>query len=179
MSETTTNGRTTRKSLAQQLDRLDSILDGLSEGLNEAIAGAVQQATTTAVEQAVRQALVEVLSNPDVLTVIGQAAHLHAAPLPAAHAANDHDERPGVGQRLQALGKSAGQQLRDACSRAASVARRGLVGLWLLRRPLLLVAGAGFALGLLSYGAGPWLSGLVGGLVAVSYTLASRARRWL
>ena len=34
---TDTNGRS-RKSLAEQIDRLDHILDGLGEGLNEAVA---------------------------------------------------------------------------------------------------------------------------------------------
>ena len=34
----------TRKTLASQLDRLDSMLDGLSEGLNQAVASAVRDA---------------------------------------------------------------------------------------------------------------------------------------
>ena len=45
MATTTTNGDA-RKTLASQLDRLDSILDGLSEGLNEAVATAVEGAVT-------------------------------------------------------------------------------------------------------------------------------------
>src|SRR5439155_25922717 len=53
---TTTNGQV-RKTLASQLDRLDSILDGLSEGLNEAVATAVQGAVELAVRQAVGQAV--------------------------------------------------------------------------------------------------------------------------
>jgi hypothetical protein len=57
----TTNGRQ-RKNLADQIDRLDSILDGLSEGLNEAVATAVQQAVSVAVQQAV----VEVLTNAEL-----------------------------------------------------------------------------------------------------------------
>ena len=54
---TTTNG--VRKTLASQIDRLDSILDGLSEGLNEAVATAVQGAVELAVRQAVGQAVKE------------------------------------------------------------------------------------------------------------------------
>jgi hypothetical protein len=34
MTTTTTNGRT-RKSLAEQIDRLDAILDGLADALND------------------------------------------------------------------------------------------------------------------------------------------------
>src|SRR5947209_7237504 len=37
-----TNGRP-RKSLAEQIDRLDGVIDALSEGLNEAVATAVQE----------------------------------------------------------------------------------------------------------------------------------------
>jgi hypothetical protein len=38
---TVVNGKAERKSLAQQIDRLDLILDGLADGLNEAVADAV------------------------------------------------------------------------------------------------------------------------------------------
>ena len=58
MSATLTNGRQ-RKSLAEQIDRLDSVLDGLADGLNEAVA--------TAVKEAVRAVLTEVLTNPELL----------------------------------------------------------------------------------------------------------------
>ena len=58
----TNNTSSPRKTLASQLDRLDSLLDGLGESLNEAVANAVQQAVTTAVQQAV----VEVLTNAEL-----------------------------------------------------------------------------------------------------------------
>jgi hypothetical protein len=58
----TTNGRSSRPSLAQQIDRLDLILDNLSEGLQEAVADAVKMAVTRAVEAAVR----EVLTNSEL-----------------------------------------------------------------------------------------------------------------
>src|SRR5262249_41468329 len=74
---TTTNG--VRKTLASQIDRLDSILDGLSDGLNEAVATAVEAAVGRAVHVAVRQAVGEAVretlqavvaeggSNPDLV----------------------------------------------------------------------------------------------------------------
>jgi hypothetical protein len=49
------NGRV-RKTLASQLDRLDSILDGLADALNESVAAAV--------EKAVSHVLAEILTNP-------------------------------------------------------------------------------------------------------------------
>jgi hypothetical protein len=65
MTTTTTNpnGRT-RKSLGEQLDRLDAILDGLSEALQGAVAAAVTQAVGVAVKEAVQAVLAEALTNP-------------------------------------------------------------------------------------------------------------------
>jgi len=54
------NGRV-RKSLAFQLDRLDSILDGLAEALNGAVSEAVKQAVGTAAREAVKVALAEAM----------------------------------------------------------------------------------------------------------------------
>jgi hypothetical protein len=65
MTTTTTNadGRT-RKSLAEQIDRLDAILDGLSDALDGAVAAAVQEAAGRAVREAVQAVLAEALTNP-------------------------------------------------------------------------------------------------------------------
>ena len=52
-----------RKSLADQLNRLDKILDGLSDNLSEAVSDSVRDAVTVAV----RQAITDVLTNPDLL----------------------------------------------------------------------------------------------------------------
>jgi hypothetical protein len=60
---TNTDGRT-RKSLAEQIDRLDAILDGLSEALQGAVAAAVQEAAGRAVREAVQTVQAEALSNP-------------------------------------------------------------------------------------------------------------------
>src|SRR6516225_8142322 len=53
-----------RKSLSEQIDRLDMILDGLAQALNGAVADAVTQAVTLAVKEAVQTVLTEVLANP-------------------------------------------------------------------------------------------------------------------
>jgi hypothetical protein len=65
MTTTTTNsnGRT-RKSLAEQIDRLDAILGGLSEALEGAVAAAVKEAAGRAVREAVQAVLAEVPTNP-------------------------------------------------------------------------------------------------------------------
>ena len=73
MTATLTNGRS-RKSLAEQIDSLDSMLDGLADGLNEAVA--------TAVKEAVRAVLTEVLTNPERLARLHPAQPI-AAPEPS------------------------------------------------------------------------------------------------
>src|SRR6516165_4435803 len=55
-----------RKSLSEQIDRLDKLLDGLAEALNGAVADAVTQAVSLAVKETVQTVLTEVLSNPDL-----------------------------------------------------------------------------------------------------------------
>jgi hypothetical protein len=64
------NGRA-RKSLADQIDRLDAILDGLSQNLDgavaTAVAGAVKEAIKAAVQEAAHTAVIEVLANKEVL----------------------------------------------------------------------------------------------------------------
>ena len=54
------NGRF-KKSLAHQLDRLDTILDGLAEALQGAVADAVKQAVGQAAREAVKVALAEAM----------------------------------------------------------------------------------------------------------------------
>src|SRR5262249_58322410 len=65
MSTTTLNNGV-RKTLASQLDRLDTILDGLAENLNEAVAmtaaNSVKEIVNVAVQEAVRAALIEMTS---------------------------------------------------------------------------------------------------------------------
>jgi hypothetical protein len=68
MSTTTLNAG--RKTLASQLDRLDTIIDGLADSLHEAVAMAtanvVKETLTVVVQEAVRGALVEILANAEV-----------------------------------------------------------------------------------------------------------------
>src|SRR5262245_9205730 len=66
MTTATVPNGTARKSLAEQIGRLDNILDGLAEALNESVAAAVQQAVGVAVAAAAHAAVVEVLTNPQL-----------------------------------------------------------------------------------------------------------------
>src|SRR6516162_7473241 len=98
MTKTMEMIRPTRKTLASQLDRLDSILDGLSEGLNDAVAQAVREAVGLAVHEAVQAVLAELLTNP----LLHEQLQRPATAQPAA--ADDPANKEGGGKgRLTAL----------------------------------------------------------------------------
>jgi hypothetical protein len=59
-------GKVARKSLAEQIDRLDQTLDGLADNLNQAVSAAVKDA--------VQNVPLEVLTNPDLANLIRGAA---------------------------------------------------------------------------------------------------------
>jgi hypothetical protein len=115
-----------RKNLADQINRLDSLLDGLANNLNEAVASAVQQAVATAVKEAVTtgvtQALVEVLTNPE----LQQLLRPPTTPPPSPPAASESSGGGGfLGGLWLALSGTAGR-VAKAAGRAASA-----VGGWL------------------------------------------------
>jgi hypothetical protein len=106
------NGRS-RKTLANQIDRLDNILDGLADALNEAVTAAVKSAVTQAIQVAVR----EVLTNEMLRQALGvqnQAQQQPAKPSPLKRATTTV---LGLGRWLLGVGLSAGAKL-------ASVGRR-------------------------------------------------------
>src|SRR6516164_6353261 len=74
MTNTMQMNGSARKTLASQLDRLDSILDGLSEGLSDAVASAVREAVGQAVHEAVQAVLTELLTNPALREQLQKAA---------------------------------------------------------------------------------------------------------
>jgi hypothetical protein len=191
---TTANGRAERKSLAGQLDRLDTILDGLADGLNEAVATAVKQAVTAAVEAA----LVEVLTSADLKRRLrGE---------PTAKTGFVGRAASTLCRGLMSVAKgcwSYGATLIGCCraktAQAVSVVsegrtvlldrvRRGMTTfarqVWLgwfvaaglvrrFRKPLFVAAAAGTALGVACYLAGPTVSSLVNGLAGFAGALAA------
>ena len=77
MSETATiNGKPQRKLLADQLDRLDSIIDALSEGLNGAVADAAREGTRLAV----KDAIIEIMTNPELRALLAPVRELASVP---------------------------------------------------------------------------------------------------
>jgi hypothetical protein len=164
-----------RKSLNQQLDRLDRILDGLSDGLQAAVVDAVKDAVGLAVQVALR----EVLTHPEI------AARLAPAPLPVAKLASEPAPAPAATgpswtSRLAATVRSIAARLRNRCfdfvgetREAAKQSGRMVVRIarvfWTLIRSnvraVALALFVGTVAGAACYVAGPIVAAAVSGLV--------------
>jgi hypothetical protein len=187
---TDTNGRV-RKSLAEQIDRLDGILDGLAEGLNEAVIAAVKEAAGAAVQEAVRAVLGELLANPELLHSIRDSL---TPPVKAEAQATQPTERRGTGAATSARLGGCWAWLRGRWLGAKGDlvawlgrARRPVDTAWVslctstrvvrrLWRSLLIALGAGVLVGVAAYLLGPWLSSMAGGLAGFTTSLAVQAR---
>src|SRR5262245_36491337 len=101
-----------RKSLSEQIDRLDSVLDGLADNLNSAVADAVRDAVGGGVREAVQATLLELLAHPDIKSLLRAAtASCSAPPVPPTA---DEEKRPGLRERLAGARDWAGRQARAA-----------------------------------------------------------------
>jgi hypothetical protein len=174
-TETISNGRVPRKSLASQLDRLDTILDGLADALQGAVADAVREALAPAVRDAVREAAVAavhaVLANSDLRQ------HLTSPDSTLDVAAQSPEPLNGIASR-------AGSAMKAAARGCSRLVRRWLGGLasmtrvaLRLRRPLTVAAGVGVALAVGGYLAGPAVASALGGLAGFGATLTASALR--
>jgi hypothetical protein len=177
-----------RKSLSEQIDRLDKILDGLAQALNGAVADAVTQAVTLAVKEAVQTVLTEVLANP------GLRAQLQGSAVAPIAAGTDPVIRSTGTSMVSRLAQNAAHLANWCTARLhalAQLGRRavqqvGRVSTDLLARvqslrlfvpPLAAALLLGVATGIAAYCVGPWLAGLVGGAGSLSLRLALHLRR--
>ena len=163
------NGKAPRKTLADQLDRLDAIIDALAAGLNETVADVVRQAVTAAVQQALEGLAQAALSNPDLLRRLTEQFAPPAAAPQAAHEAGP--SHPGPARR--ALSR-AGPWLKGCKVWARwgwQSARRRLGLAWHFRGQLLAALGAGLAAGLLALAAGPAVAAVLSGAGGVATAL--------
>jgi hypothetical protein len=184
---TNPNGRV-RKSLAEQIDRLDGILDGLADGLNEAVVTAVKDAVAVAVQEAVRGVLTEVLANPELLARVQGLTNPQPAAAPAAPPQPSQPtswlrellEKVWSGFRsgLSAVGQGCmnglrwvGHQWNAAWKRVKMLGR--------FKCPLLVALGVGTDVGTMAYFAGPWLAAAAGWVAGFTVTLAVQAGVWL
>jgi hypothetical protein len=185
---TNTNGRA-KKSLADQIDRLDSILDGLAEALQGAVAEAVTEAVGLAVKEAVKCVLAEVLSSPEFLKRLRQVA-ASSNPTPVMTAPHG----PGLVRRwsgratawaLERLGdvRQAATAAANFIGRSISRAGRYVQALLPFRRQLLLSAAVGTLAGIAAYHTTPMLAAAAAWMGGFATTLTVQAavllRRWL
>lgn len=104
------NGRF-KKTLAYQLDRLDSILDGLADALNGAVADAVKQAVGAAAREAVKVALAEAVPAEAAPKVV-------AAETPAQRLMTKAKSKAaGVFNSLKRFLAGTGQKIKQCCTR--------------------------------------------------------------
>lgn len=187
------NGSRTRKSLAGQLDRLDSMLDGLDQGLAGAITDAVKDAVSTAVAETVRATLIEIVSNPSVVAMI-RCAVAPLVPQPAANVAPvpDTEKRPNLFRRV---GRGIASVCRGALAKIKAIGKaiitrtcdvkNGIVGgyrqinaMWRLRWPVVIALSVGAAVGVISYASEPWMSGILSGVGAMGTALGAQLAMW-
>jgi hypothetical protein len=190
MTTLNTNGRV-RKSLAEQIDRLDQILDGLAEGLNEAVAMAVKEAIGLAVKEAVQAVLTEVLTNTAIREKLGG---MTPPSVPVAAPKPSLRQRFGqagarIGQRLKTFGQAVTTLPRQAGQTLAALLRRtwqgcSALGTWVqlfrqFEMQFVTALGLGVAAGLAAYMAGPWLAAGVSALGGLASPWLVQVGHWL
>jgi hypothetical protein len=136
----TLNGRPPRKQLGDQLDRLDSILDVLADALPQAVADACKEGA----KQAMKEVVLELLTNPDVRTLL-------AGGVPPPPPAKPAETKPNWWQTLKAKmtkWKDAALDRATAAVQAVTLTARMLTAVLPLKRIALVTVGVGLAVGL-------------------------------
>src|SRR4051794_32373628 len=157
MNTPSVNGKAPRKTLAQQLDHLDTIIDVLADGLNETVADVVKEAVTASL-----QAL---LSNADLLR------HLATRVTPPAPEPLDVPEKKaGHAARMTDRLRKGWEKVKAAVSGKVSNVRKSVSGMtrrigqrlttaWHLtkqcRKPVVIATCVGLLVGMGSFLAGP------------------------
>ncbi len=170
------NGRP-RKQLADQLDRMDTIIDALAEALPEAVADATREGARLAV----KDVILELLANPDLRAVLGGLAPPPASD-PAPPSCEPTAAAPGLWARLKA---------RVAAARDAAVARwrtaaapvavavRALAVVVPLRRVAAVAAGVGVAAGLAAYACPHAVAAAAAGVCGAAAAVAAQVGHWV
>jgi hypothetical protein len=117
---TISNSRTQRKSLANEIDRLDDILDGLDAALAGSVETAVRDVVGQVVRETVEATVREVLSSPDLIRA-AVAHHAPAAPVPQAARAPRRTIKELLKERLAWLYQQAIEKTNQAERPAAAV----------------------------------------------------------
>lgn len=173
-----TNGRPQRKQLGDQLDRLDSIIDALAEGLP----GAVADACRDGARQAVKDVILELLTNPELRTLIAGLAPPAQPSAAPADPATAGPAKPSLWTRLKAkaaAARAAAVQKCAAASAAVAAFVRPVAAVVPLKKVVLIGTGVGVAAGVLSYACPHGLSAVIAGVGAACTAVAAQAAVWV
>ncbi len=187
----TMNGKPQRKQLADQLDRLDSIIDALAEGLP----GAVAEACREGARAAVKDAIIEIVSNPELRAMLApQHVHVPVMPVPPAEPKPVPPEpKPSLWSRLKARLAAACDSLtcatakaKDAVTTRYTAAKDTVVAVgratgeaFPLQRVGLVASGVGLVVGTACLLVPQTASALVGAIGAVCTTVGVQTGFWL
>ncbi len=175
-----TNGKPQRKQLGDQLDRLDSIIDCLADALPAAVADACKEGA----RQAVKDAILEILTNPELRTLVAGVAPTPVAPTTAAPSpasAASGPAKPGPWTRFKATCRAVRDAVVGRC-RAATAAATGAVltlsAVMPVKKFLLVGAGVGAAVGVASYLCPHGVSAVVGGVCGAATAVGVQVGNW-
>ncbi|HEY2910434.1 MAG TPA: hypothetical protein VGI99_09315 [Gemmataceae bacterium] len=172
------NGRPPRKQLSEQLDRLDSIIDALADGLPAAVAEAAREGTRAAV----KDAIVEILTNPELRTMVQsftpsppQATVSMSAPAESVPATSNAWQR--LKARLAAA-KNAVVSRYTAARNAVASTTRALSLMMPLRRIALVAIGTGVVVAALGYVAPAGVAATLAGIGGCVTAAAAQVGNW-
>lgn len=181
---TMTNGKPARKQLADQLDRLDSIIDLLADGLPQAVADATREGA----RQAVRDVILELLTNPELRTLIAglaPAAQPAVASEPLTTPTTPSSEPAPAKSEFWGRVKEKCKAAKDATVRKCRAAKtavintaRNLSAIMPLKKMLLVGAGVGVAVAAVSYVCPHTVSAVVSGVCGAATAVAVQVGRW-
>jgi len=189
MSATSTINGKPRKQLADQLDRLDSIIDALAEGLPGAVADACREGA----RQAVKDAIIEIVTNPELRVLLAPVPVATPTVSPAPEPTPITPPRPNLWSRLNTKVKTTkasilgaavnvknsvvgrGQAIRDAMTAIGQAAGEAVP----LKHISLVALGAGVVVGAVCLLVPQSVSALVGGVGAAVTTASLQLGGWL
>ncbi|AMV28900.1 hypothetical protein VT84_31190 [Gemmata sp. SH-PL17] len=178
---TMTNGKPQRKQLADQLDRLDGIIDCLADRLPEAVADATREGA----RQAVRDVILELLTNPELRTLIASLAPTAPpAPVETPTAPQPVESAPAKSEFWGRV-KETCKNVKDATVRRCRAAKtavvttaRSLSAIMPLKKMLLVGAGVGVAVAAVSYVCPHSVSAAVSGVCGTATAVCVQVGRW-
>jgi hypothetical protein len=178
-TNTNANGQVQRKTLASQLDRLDSIIDALANGLNETVADVLRQTVAVVVPQVVQGIIQQVLTHPDVLRLLAAQQVVAATPATAVvEPVETHQSK--LGRMCRWVGRKSSNCWSGICSKIRKLPEgirflgrkigQGLQKVWEYRRPVFISLAVGLAAGGIGYWGGEVIASLALGLCSSTMT---------